>query len=64
MENHRFLIFVSHQLMYESRWKNMTKMTMGIGYRLRQDCRDAQKNPICRIYRKTEKIHERIWLKF
>ena len=43
MENHRFLIFVSHQLMYESRWKNMTKMTMGIGYRLRQDCRDAQK---------------------
>ena len=30
MENHRFLIFVSHQLMYESRWKNMTKMTMGI----------------------------------
>ena len=40
MENHRFLIFVSHQLMYESRWKNMTKMTMGIGYSLRQDCRD------------------------
>ena len=64
MENHRFLIFVSHQLMYESRWKNMTKMTMGIGYRLRQDCRDAQKKSIGRIYRKTEKIHERIWLKF
>ena len=34
MENHRFLIFVSHQLMYESRWKNMTKMTMGIGYEI------------------------------
>ena len=33
-ENHRFLIFVSHQLMYESRWKNMTKMTMGIGYEI------------------------------
>ena len=64
MENHRFLIFVSHQLMYESRWKNMTKMTMGIGYRLRQDCRDAQKKSICRIYRKTEKIDERIRLKF
>lgn len=34
MENHRFLIFVSYQLMYESRWKNMTKMTMGIGYEI------------------------------
>lgn len=34
MENHRFLIFVSRQLMYESRWKNMTKMTMGIGYEI------------------------------
>ena len=34
MENHKFLIFVSHQLMYESRWKNMTKMTMGIGYEI------------------------------
>lgn len=34
MENHRFFIFVSHQLMYESRWKNMTKMTMGIGYEI------------------------------
>ena len=34
MENHRFLILVSHQLMYESRWKNMTKMTMGIGYEI------------------------------
>ena len=34
MENNRFLIFVSHQLMYESRWKNMTKMTLGFGYEI------------------------------